>query len=78
MKVDVRCFANLANRETCDYRKPSSYDLDDGQTVEILAHLAGIAPEAVKIIFVNGRKKGLHTVLSEGDRVGLVPAVGGM
>ena len=78
MKVNLRCFAKLANGDTCDYRNAMAYELGHGQTVENLAHLAGVTQEAVKIVFVNGRKKGFNTVLSEGDRVGLVPAVGGM
>jgi len=32
----------------------------------------------VKIAFVNSRVVNFDTVLSEGDRVGLAPAVGGM
>ena len=78
MKVDVRCFANLANEDTCDYRSASSYDLDEGRTVGDLAGAAGVAVEKVKIAFVNGRVKDLNTELAHGDRVGFVPAVGGM
>ena len=74
MKVDVKCFANLANPETCDFNESTAYDLDDGQTVEHLIKLAGIKKEDVAMAFVNGRVVGLDTVLSDGDRVGLTPA----
>jgi molybdopterin converting factor small subunit len=52
--------------------------LGDGQTVEDLVQLAGISKEDVKIAFVNSRVVDLDTVLSDGDQVGLAPAVGGM
>jgi molybdopterin converting factor small subunit len=38
----------------------------------------GIAKENVKIIFVNGKKVNFDTVLSDGDQIGIAPAVGGM
>jgi molybdopterin converting factor small subunit len=78
MKVDVKCFATLANEDTCDYRQPIAYDLADGQTVGDLADRVGVAAEDVKITFVNGRQAGRNTVLAHGDRVGFVPPVGGM
>jgi len=52
--------------------------LNNGQTVQHLIERAGIAREDVKIAFVNSRVVDFDTVLSEGDRVGLAPALGGM
>jgi molybdopterin converting factor small subunit len=52
--------------------------LDEGQTLQDLAERAGIDGQDVKIAFVNSRKVDLDTVLSDRDRVGLAPAVGGM
>ncbi|MBW2435803.1 MAG: MoaD/ThiS family protein [Desulfobacterales bacterium] len=78
MKVNLKCFASLVNLDSCDYKDSTEYNLDDGQTVEDLVQLAGIAKEDVKIAFVNSRVVDLDTVLSDGDQVGLAPAVGGM
>ena len=78
MKVDLKCFAHLVNTETCDFKEGTTYELNDGQTVEHLLQQAGIGEKDVKIAFVNSRVVKLDTVLSEGDRVGLAPAVGGM
>lgn len=78
MKVDLKCFSTLVDSETCDYKDSTSYDLTEGQTVEDLFQRAGIAREDVKIAFVNSRIVDFDTVLSDGDRVGLSPAVGGM
>lgn len=78
MKIDVRCFATLATEDKCDYRSAFSYDLDEGQTVGNLADAAGVDTGKVKIAFVNGRIRDFNTALAHGDRVGFVPAVGGM
>jgi len=78
MKVDIKCFANLVNTHTCDFKQSTTYELNNGQTVQHLIERAGIAREDVKIAFVNSRVVDFDTVLSEGDRVGLAPALGGM
>ena len=78
MKVNLKCFSTLADSETCDYKSSTPYDLAEGQTVEDLFQRAGIAKKDVKIAFVNSRIVDFETVLSDGDRVGLAPAVGGM
>jgi sulfur carrier protein ThiS len=78
MKVELKCFATLANDESCDYKNSKTYNLVAGQTVADLIRAAGIASDSVKIAFVNSRKVDFNTVLSNGDRVGLSPAVGGM
>ena len=78
MKVNLKCFSKLVNPDTCDFKESNTYDLTDGQTVEDLAQRAGIVKEDVKIAFVNSRVVDFDTVLSDGDHVGLAPAIGGM
>jgi len=78
MKVNLKCFSTLATPDTCDYKDSTAYDLSEGQSVGDLVERAGIAKEDVKIAFVNSRIVNFDTVLSDGDRVGLSPAVGGM
>lgn len=78
MKVDLKCFSTLVNPESCDFRNSTSYDMEDGQTVEDLMKYADIAKKDVKIIFVNSRIVDANTVLSDGDKVGFAPATGGM
>ena len=78
MKVELKCFSSLADPDTCDYKGSTSYELRKGQTVADLVHRAGIAEKDVKIVFVNSRKEDFDTNLSDGDHVGLAPAVGGM
>lgn len=78
MKVNLVCFSKLANPDTCDFNNATVYDLPEGRTVADLARVAGIAAKDVKIAFVNRRISRFDTVLTDGDRVGLAPAVGGM
>ena len=78
MNVDLKCFSTLADADKCDFRESKSYTLKDGQTVEDLVAKAGIEKNDVKIVFVNSKKVDFDKTLSNGDRVGLAPAVGGM
>jgi molybdopterin converting factor small subunit len=78
MKVNLKCFSRLVNPDACDFKESTPYDLEDGQTVDDLVRRAGIARQDVKIAFVNSRIVDFDTTLSEGDQVGLAPAVGGM
>jgi len=78
MKIELKCFAELAKHDVCDYRHSSRYHLVDGQTVDDLINQAGIARKSVKIAFVNNRIVNFDTALRDGDHVGLAPAVGGM
>ena len=78
MKVTLKCFSTLVDPDTCDYRKSTTYELDDGQTLQDLVDRAGVDSEDVNIAFVNSRKAFFDTVLYDNDRVGLSPAVGGM
>ena len=78
MRVNLKCFSALAKTDACDYRNSTSYDLDDGQTVEDLVGRAGVDKEKVKIAFLNNKIVEFDTVLSDGDQVGLAPSVGGM
>ena len=78
MKVKLKCFSTLVNADSCDFKESTTYDLEDGHTVEDLVQHAGIDRKDVKVAFVNYRIVDLETHLSEGDVVGLAPAVGGM
>jgi hypothetical protein len=74
MKINLKCFLTLVNLDACDYNASTPVgSRDQGWSKRV-----GIAREDVKIAFVNSRITDLDEVLSDGDRVGLAPAVGGM
>jgi molybdopterin converting factor small subunit len=52
-------------------------DFVPGETVAGLIARLGLDPGRIKIIMLNGRSGGLEDRLSDGDRVGLFPPVGG-
>ena len=78
MNVDLKCFATLVNENSCDFKNSQPYHLTEGQTVGDLVDKAGIEKKDVKVAFVNSKIVEFDTVLTDGDRVGLAPAVGGM
>ncbi|WP_413815164.1 MoaD/ThiS family protein, partial [Desulfosarcina sp.] len=51
---------------------------DDNATVGNLAEHVKISENEIATVFVNGRRSRLDARLSDGDRVALMPAVGGM
>jgi sulfur carrier protein ThiS len=78
MNVNLKCFADLAERYECTYHTPTPMSVADGSTVGNVIQASGISEEDVKIVFVNGKIAGANQPLQDGDRVTLVPASGGM
>ena len=78
MKVNLKCFAKLVDVGSCNFDDGTVYTVKDGQTVEDLIEASGLLKEDVKLAFVNSKKVGFDTVLSEGDRIAFSPATGGM
>jgi molybdopterin converting factor small subunit len=74
----MKCFATLVDSGACNFDDGTLVILKEGQTVEDLMENAGLLKEDVKIAFVNSKKVGFDTVLSDGDRIALAPATGGM
>ena len=78
MNVNVKCYATLAETDTCHHNVGVEHEMETGASVKRLVERLGLPGEKVEIVFVNGRKTDMNATLSEGDRVGLFPAVGGM
>jgi molybdopterin converting factor small subunit len=79
MNINVKCFASLANDETCRHDQPRSISLnEENATVGSILEQIKVSETEVSTVLVNGRRSGLDVRLSDGDRVAFVPAVGGM
>ena len=78
MNIKVKCFATLAEADTCDYKDSREYEVPEGSTVDNLVDHLDIAREEIKIVFRNNKVVDLNTPLAEGDQLGFAPAVGGM
>ena len=78
MRVKVKCFATIAEADTCDYKDSIEYEVPEGSTVDNLVDHLDIAREEIKIVFRNNKVVDLDTPLAEGDQLGFAPTVGGM
>ncbi len=79
MKINVKCFASLSTDDTCRHDQLRSITLGgDSATVGNLIKQVRLPEKEIATVFVNGRRSGLESRLSDGDRVAFVPAVGGM
>ncbi len=78
MAILVKLSSSL-RRKVPGYDPAAGLLLDAAEGLDVAGLLAriGIQPGDVKIIMLNGRAGSLESPLSEGDRVGLFPAVGG-
>lgn len=78
MSILIRCFAGLGEDTGCDYRQDTRLDATPGATVEKVMASAGISPERVHMVFLNGRRASLNDPVGDGDRLAFAPPVGGM
>ncbi|MCF8067378.1 MAG: MoaD/ThiS family protein [Desulfobacterales bacterium] len=72
--ISINLFASLGR-----FTPPggNNYSVDDETTVQILLEKLGVPLDEAKLVFVNGIKSGLNSILKDGDRVGIFPPVGG-
>jgi molybdopterin converting factor small subunit len=73
--IDLKLFATLASHLPAN---AAELTIEEGTTTirQLIDRLEIPLPEA-KLIFVNGVRKDLDTVLHGGERVGIFPPVGG-
>ena len=76
MNVELECIAKLAKSGNCSFTERTSYTLVKGQTVADLVDQAKLSVQDVEIVIINNAIARLDTVLSDGDRVELVPVFG--
>lgn len=73
MRIDLKCFASLAS-----YAPAAGYiELPEASTVATVISALNMPLAEVKIIFINGVHAETDSPLHDGDRLGLIPAVGG-
>ena len=72
--IELKLYATLQRFAPTDADR---YSIEAGSSVERLIETLQIPMDQVKLMFRNGVKCGLGTLLKEGDRVGIFPPVGG-
>ena len=78
MKIDVYLYATLILHLPEGAKgRALSLEADENTSVRDVMKRLEIPEKSVKLIFVNGVHAQPETVLTDGDRVGLFPPVGG-
>jgi molybdopterin converting factor small subunit len=72
--IELRLFAGL---QQFNPPSPETYPIEEGTTIRAVVKALNIPEEKAKLLFVNGIKAGLDSVLQGGERVGIFPPVGG-
>jgi sulfur-carrier protein len=72
--IDLRLFATL---QRFSPQSPETFTIESGTRVRTLVQQLGIPEIKAKLIFINGVKCNLDSLLKNGDRVGIFPPVGG-
>lgn len=72
--IQIRLFANLSGFTPDD---AAHYPIVAGTTVSDVMQQLGVPMESAKLIFIDGRKGAVDSVLSGGERVGIFPPVAG-
>ncbi len=74
LHIEIKLFASL---QAFSPPNASRFPISQGQTIDDVLKALDVPAEDVKLIFINGAKGDLASVLHNGDRVGVFPAVGG-
>ena len=73
-KIQVKLYATLRKFLPDD---SNEMDIDPGTSVRDLLKRLGIPDTEAKLIFINGRRGSIDTILQGGERLGIFPPVGG-
>jgi molybdopterin converting factor small subunit len=72
--IELRLFASLAVKTPPNALE---YDIEPGLSVDGLLKELKVSPEEARLVFINGVRCNLNTLLTGGERVGIFPPVGG-
>jgi len=72
--IEIRLYATLQSYSPAN---AACYPIEAGTSVGKIVEALKIPKDQVKLLFSNGVKCELGTLLKDGDRIGLFPPVGG-
>lgn len=72
--IEIKLFANLQSFMPAS---AENYAIEKGTTVRTLLEQLDIPESKARLIFINGIKAELTTLLKGGERIGIFPPVGG-
>jgi sulfur carrier protein ThiS len=77
MVIEVRLYAVLRKYSVQSPNGMINMEVPEATSVQELIEMLDINIDEVKLVMVNGKNTDLDTILSDGDRIGLFPPVGG-
>ena len=72
--IQVRLFATLSRYMP---ENPDHFPIESDASVHDLLRHLGVPIESATLIFINGQRADVASILKEGERVGIFPPVGG-
>ncbi len=72
--IQIKVFATL-QKYTPD--NAENYPIEPGGAVRAFVEQLGVPADQTKLIFIDGRRGSLDSILHGGERVGIFPPVGG-
>jgi sulfur-carrier protein len=72
--IEIKLFATLQSYAPANADR---YAVEPGTSVEKVIEALYIPKDQIKLLFCNGVKCGLDTILRDNDRIGIFPPVGG-
>jgi molybdopterin converting factor small subunit len=72
--IELKLYATLQSYAPANAAR---YDVETGTSIEKIVEELNIPKDQIKLLFCNGVKCELGTILRDGDRIGLFPPVGG-
>lgn len=72
--IEINLYATLQSYAPANAAR---YAVEAGTSIERIVEALDIPKDHIKLLFCNGVKCGLGTILRDGDRIGLFPPVGG-
>ena len=78
MKIKIGLFASLSKYRSHPLLSgEGAIALDEAISIAMLLKQLAIPEKEIRLIFVNGAHASLDTLVTDGDRVGLFPPIGG-
>jgi molybdopterin converting factor small subunit len=72
--IEIKLYATL---QPYSPAKADHYCIEAGSSIEKIVEVLNIPKDQIKLLFCNGVKCGIETIVKEGDRIGIFPPVGG-
>ena len=78
MKIEIRLFASFSHYASHkDLGTDGCLDLEHPATIRDAAVHLGIPESEIKLVFLNGVRASMETLLKDHDRLGIFPPIGG-